>query len=87
MVLIAFCISYINSAQIVSTTVSFFDLEWEAFKSQFGKIYSSTEDLKRYQIFQENLNYIEQKNAENSTFKVGMNIFGDFVNFFFLKKI
>jgi C1A family cysteine protease len=59
------------------TTQSLF----EEFKQTYGKVYTAEEETLRFQIFQENVNFINTHNAEAAsgkhTFTVGINQFAD----------
>lgn len=46
-----------------------------------GKLYNALgEKEKRFEIFKDNLRFIEEHNAENRTYKVGLNRFADLSN-------
>jgi len=55
--------------------------EWENFKTKFEKTYEVEEEKKRFDIFKENLAFIEDHNAKfargETTFEVGVNKFAD----------
>ncbi|RDX80695.1 Cysteine proteinase RD21A, partial [Mucuna pruriens] len=54
---------------------------YERWLVKHGKVYNSlTEKDKRFQIFKDNLNFINEHNAENRTYKVGLNRFADLSN-------
>jgi cathepsin L len=53
------------------------EAQWETWKRVNGKIYSSTENDKRFGIFKDNLRFINTHNAADLGFKVEMNRFGD----------
>ena len=53
-------------------------LEFGKFLKQFGKKYDTMEDtIKRFHIFEENFKYIQEHNAMNDDFKLGVNQFAD----------
>jgi len=55
--------------------------EFSSWVSQFGKSYeSTTEFFNRFNIFKANLDYINQRNAENLGFTLGVNQFTDLTN-------
>ena len=56
--------------------------EWEAWKAQHGKKYSSEEELVRYEIWLSNMKFVEEhnKNADKHGFTTAMNEFGDLVS-------
>ena len=56
--------------------------EWEAWKAQHGKKYSSEEELVRYEIWLSHMKFVEEhnKNADKHGFTVAMNEFGDLVS-------
>lgn len=46
-----------------------------------GKVYNALgEKEKRFQIFKDNLRFIDEHNAENRTYKLGLNRFADLTN-------
>jgi hypothetical protein len=55
-----------------SVTSAPIEKEWESFKIKFNKTYESAEqEAKRYKIFQENFEYIQEHNQnETNTFKL-----------------
>lgn len=51
---------------------------YEEWLVKHGKVYNAVEEKeKRFQIFKDNLNFIEEHNAVNRTYKVGLNRFAD----------
>lgn len=56
---------------------SFYDTEWEAFKSKYSKVYSMLEEDYRYQIFIDNLQLIEQYQREDPDAHYGITKFAD----------
>ncbi|KAG7034326.1 Germination-specific cysteine protease 1, partial [Cucurbita argyrosperma subsp. argyrosperma] len=54
---------------------------YDLWLAKFGKTYNGIEEQeKRFQIFRENLNFIDDHNSENRTYKVGLNRFADLTN-------
>ncbi|KHN04480.1 Cysteine proteinase RD21a [Glycine soja] len=54
---------------------------YEEWLVKHGKVYNAVEEKeKRFQIFKDNLNFIEEHNAVNRTYKVGLNRFSDLSN-------
>jgi len=51
---------------------------FESFKADYGKVYSSEiEEMYRYAIFKQNLDFVNSWDAEEKGFEVAMNSFGD----------
>jgi len=61
----------------ISPLRSSFASQWEAWKLENGKVYSSSEHDKRFEIFKDNLRFINEHNSANLGFTVAMNSFGD----------
>ena len=54
---------------------------YEVWLTKHGKAYNALgEKEKRFQIFKDNLRFIDEHNAENRTYKVGLNRFADLTN-------
>lgn len=54
---------------------------YEAWLAKNGKAYNALgEKEKRFEIFKDNLRFIDEHNAENRTYKVGLNRFADLTN-------
>ncbi|TKY75032.1 Cysteine proteinase RD21a [Spatholobus suberectus] len=54
---------------------------YEQWLVEHGKVYNAlSEKEKRFQIFKDNLKFIDEHNAENRTYKVGLNRFADLSN-------
>ncbi len=54
---------------------------YEVWLAKHGKAYNALgEKEKRFQIFKDNLRFIDEHNAENRTYKVGLNRFADLTN-------
>lgn len=54
---------------------------YEEWLAKQGKLYNALgEKEKRFEIFKDNLRFIEEHNAENRTYKVGLNRFADLSN-------
>lgn len=54
---------------------------FEAWLVKHGKAYNALgEKEKRFEIFKENLRFIDEHNSENRTYKVGLNRFADLTN-------
>ncbi|KAA8528502.1 hypothetical protein F0562_035857 [Nyssa sinensis] len=54
---------------------------YESWLIKHGKFYNALgEKEKRFQIFKDNLRFIDEHNAENRTYKVGLNRFADLTN-------
>ena len=51
--------------------------EFNKFIEEYNRNYTKSEYLKRYEIFSENLNYINYVNKQNKTYKLGINNFTD----------
>lgn len=66
----------------VSTTLGFkYTQEWEQWKSDHAKKYESDAVEKhRYSIWEKNMMFVEQHNAEEAGFEVEMNEFADLVS-------
>lgn len=67
-----------------STAVSELKERWALWKLEHGKTYQSyDEELRRFAVWMENLNYIEEHNKHSDTFgyTLGMNHFGDIVSY------
>jgi len=60
-------------------------LKWAQFKAEFGKVYKSKDEFgygedeegKRFEIFKSNVDTIESVNAQNLSYKLGVNVFAD----------
>ena len=85
------CLTYVTNNNVVNNigecakwTFLRTDLHFPLFTSflvDFKKKYSSIENLiDRFYIFKENLKYIEQENASNNTYILGLNRFADMTN-------
>lgn len=67
---------------IVSGSVHGLNLEgrWQSWKEEHGKLFSSEkEEMERLKIWMKNVAIIEEHNAQNHSFTLGMNQFGDMV--------
>ena len=67
---------------VVSASVHGFNLEgrWQSWKEEHGKLFSSEkEEMERLKIWMRNVAIIEEHNAQNHSFTLGMNRFGDMV--------
>ncbi|XP_038880922.1 cysteine proteinase COT44-like [Benincasa hispida] len=54
---------------------------YDLWLAKHGKAYNGIEEReKRFQIFKENLKFIDDHNSENRTYKVGLNMFADLTN-------
>ncbi|KAA0056690.1 cysteine proteinase COT44-like [Cucumis melo var. makuwa] len=54
---------------------------YDLWLAKHGKAYNGIDEReKRFQIFKENLNFIDDHNSENRTYKVGLNMFADLTN-------
>ena len=54
---------------------------YEAWLVKHGKVYNALgEKEKRFEIFKDNLLFIDQHNAENRSYKLGLNRFADLTN-------
>ncbi|XP_064596068.1 procathepsin L-like [Liolophura sinensis] len=55
--------------------------EWKTFKTNYGKVYEGSEDDKRYQIWKQNVAFINQHNSEadkgRHSYRLGVNAFAD----------
>lgn len=55
-----------------------YDKEWTAFKEKFNKVYDDLDaEAYRFEVFKENLDYIEETNAKKLTYLLGVNEFSD----------
>ncbi|ESW32873.1 hypothetical protein PHAVU_001G024500 [Phaseolus vulgaris] len=76
-------ISYDNAHQDKATwrTDEEVNSLYEEWLVKHGKLYNALgEKDKRFQIFKDNLRFIDQQNAENRTYKLGLNRFADLTN-------
>lgn len=67
---------------IVSGSVHGLNLEgrWQSWKKEHGKLFSNEkEEMERLKIWMKNVAIIEEHNAQNHSFTLGMNQFGDMV--------
>ena len=67
---------------VVSGGVYGLNLEgrWQSWKEEHGKLFSSEkEETERMKIWKNNMAVIEEHNAQNHSFTLGMNQFGDMV--------
>ncbi|CRK97252.1 CLUMA_CG010648, isoform A [Clunio marinus] len=53
---------------------------------KYDRYYEGDEELKRFEIFKDNVRKVEEHNAGESTFKLGINKFSDMNNDEFRKK-
>ncbi|KAJ4701705.1 Cysteine proteinase [Melia azedarach] len=54
---------------------------YEAWLVNHGKVYNALDEKeKRFEIFKDNLRFIDEHNSENRTYKVGLNRFADLTN-------
>lgn len=54
---------------------------YEWWLARHGKVYNGLEEKdKRFQIFKDNIMFIDEHNSENRTYKVGLNQFADLTN-------
>ena len=53
---------------------------WEGFKKIHNRTYVGVEEMMREKIFDDNLQYITDFNAEGHSFKLGVNQFADMVS-------
>lgn len=54
---------------------------YDLWLAKHGKAYNGIDEReKRFQIFKENLKFIDDHNSENRTYKVGLNMFADLTN-------
>jgi len=52
--------------------------EWDAFKSEFGKVYKNDkEEAERFGVFRQNLDFIEAENQKGQSYKLAVNQFTD----------
>merc|ERR1719219_1448350 len=60
------------------------NMEWNNFKAAHGKVYSPSEESRRFGIFKENKAFVERHNADHAagkeTFTVSLNKFADLTN-------
>lgn len=71
-----------SAAAAATYPTGVYEAQWKLWKSAEGKSYLSTkEEVLRYSIWLDNMDYIEQhnKNAEQHGFSLKMNSFGDLV--------
>lgn len=54
-----------------------FEAAFHEFKEKYGKSYSADEELKRYEIFKNNLQFIEGENAKGKPYTLAVNEFAD----------
>jgi cathepsin L len=69
---------------LISASLALSDREYQTsflqYMSTFNKVYSSDDFQYRFKVFRDNLDYIEQHNAGNHTFTLGVNEFTDMSN-------
>jgi len=69
------------AAIALAAPTSTMEAQFAEFKAAYGKTYTAAEESLRFQIFQDNVNYINKHNAEaeagEHTFTVGVNQFAD----------
>lgn len=54
---------------------------WQDYKAAHGKVYrSADEEMRRFTIFSENLDFIERSNSGNASYTLGVNRFTDLTN-------
>jgi len=59
---------------------------WGAWKEKFGKTYSPDEEASRFENFKSNVLLVDEVNAEDHSFKLGLNEFTDMSNEEFVSK-
>ncbi|MFS7999243.1 putative papain protein [Helianthus anomalus] len=64
-----------------SLTDDAFEALFQSLQATFDKAYSSTEEKDgRFQVFKDNLRFIEEHNSGNHTYMLGLNKFADLTN-------
>jgi xylem cysteine proteinase len=56
---------------------SAYQAEFQAFVNQYSKAYDTLDFFHRYEIFKDNLDYVNEENAANRTYTLGINEFSD----------
>lgn len=68
----------VNTANLID---SHLNEEWSEFKTKFNRTYSTSEELKRFEVFRANAETIKAHNERYDmgleSFKIGMNRYGD----------
>jgi len=76
--LAAFLVLFATCAVAFAHSEDTLQMLFEAFKVQHNKNYATIQEHGyRYRVFKQNLDYVEETNAQNLGFKVAMNQFGD----------
>ncbi|XP_071956334.1 procathepsin L-like [Antedon mediterranea] len=69
---------------LIGAAVAMPNMEWEKFKKQYDKAYSSKEEVYRKSVFEDHQKFIQKHNAEYAkglhTYTVGINKFADLTN-------
>jgi len=79
---VATCVVFVVDAKEGEVGRMLFFHEWEQWKNQYGRLYSSqVEHDARYNVFEQNLKFVNEWNSEgNSSFTLGLNRFADLTN-------
>jgi len=73
---------------VASLTMVSADMSWQEWKDQYGVAYNGAdEDANRQQVFEANLQTINEHNGKNLTWTMAMNIFGDRTHDEFVAKV
>jgi cathepsin L len=57
-----------------------YENQWKEFVETYGKVYSTVESAHRYNIFKQNVDFIESHNAAGKSYTVAINKFADLTN-------
>jgi len=76
--LLVLVVALVASVSAMSETE--YQESFEQFKAKFGKTYGASEEVYRYSVFKNNLDFVNNWDAEAKGFKVAMNKFGDMTN-------
>jgi cathepsin L len=75
---IGIVVPFVVNGNNKNSYVSKYESEFEDYVKEYGKIYNNTEYMRRYEIFETNMDYIEQSNKDTrKTYKLGINNFTD----------
>lgn len=78
LLLINFFIAAVFSVEIKKLNS---DDPWEAYKTEYKLDFNGQEDIERRKIFEDNVKFINEHNAKESTFKLALNEYAHFVRF------
>jgi len=74
------------AVQVFAKTEQEYEVAFESWVQENGKVYDQHELLYRFRVFKQNMDFVEQFNSEGHEYTVGMNQFADLTNTEFLER-